>query len=176
MADVVSAEVRSRMMAGIRGKNTKPEMIIRRGLHAKGFRYLLHDKRLPGKPDLVFPRYGAVIFVHGCFWHGHDCHLFKWPKTRKEFWRKKIERNRKIDEDAIATLGKAGWRCCVVWECSLKGRTRSPVVSIFQHIVAWLGSSKRRLVIRGSQVGKELRSGQKFQEGLRLSDRRRSAL
>ena len=112
MADVVSAEVRSRMMAGIRGKNTKPEMIIRRGLHARGFRYLLHDKRLPGKPDLVLPKHRAVIFVNGCFWHGHDCPLFKWPKTRKGFWRTKIARNRENDESAVIALRRSGWRCC----------------------------------------------------------------
>lgn len=149
MADVVSPAVRSRMMSGIRGKNTKPEMIIRRGLHSQGFRYLLHDKRLPGKPDLVFPKHSAVIFVHGCFWHGHDCHLFKWPKTRRGFWRKKIERNRQIDESANASLKKAGWRCCVVWECSLKGPTRLPIVDIIERIVAWLDSENRSLVLKG---------------------------
>lgn len=152
MADVVSVAVRSRMMAGIRGKNTKPEMTIRRGLHARGFRYLLHDKRLPGKPDLVFPKHRAVIFVHGCFWHGHDCPLFKWPKTRKDFWRKKIERNREIDESAIAALEEAGWRCCVIWECSLKSPARLPIGGVLEHIVDWLGSSKRRLAIRGRVV------------------------
>lgn len=149
MADVVSAEVRSRMMAGIRGKNTKPEMIIRRGLHVKGFRYLLHDKRLPGKPDLVFPKYRAVIFVHGCFWHGHDCHLFKWPKTRRGFWRKKIERNREIDEGAISALKQSGWRCCVIWECSLKSPTRLPIAGTIERIAHWLDSSSRSLTIRG---------------------------
>ena len=93
MADVVDRKTRSRMMSGIRGKNTRPELLIRKGLHARGFRFRLHDKRLPGKPDLVLPKYSAVIFVHGCFWHGHDCHLFKWPQSRREFWRKKITRN-----------------------------------------------------------------------------------
>jgi DNA mismatch endonuclease, patch repair protein len=158
MADVVSAEVRSRMMAGIRGKDTKPEMIIRRGLHAKGFRYVLHDKRLPGKPDLVFPKYRAVVFVHGCFWHGHGCHLFKWPKSRRGFWRKKIERNQEIDNNAIAILEKSGWRCCVIWECSLKGAARLPVASAVERIIAWLGSSRRGLVVRGRHVAKERQS------------------
>lgn len=153
MADVVSAEVRSRMMAGIRGKNTQPEMIIRRGLHAKGLRYVLHDKRLPGKPDLVFPRHRAVIFVHGCFWHGHDCHLFKWPKTRKEFWRQKIERNRENDEVAIGKLLNSGWRCCVVWECALKGRERLVSRNAIQVMVRWLKLKKRsHLIIRGANV------------------------
>src|ERR1700710_1623924 len=122
MADVVSKDVRSRMMSGIRGKHTKPEMLVRRGLHGKGFRYLLHDKRLPGKPDLVFPKHRAVIFVNGCFWHGHDCHLFKWPKSRKGFWRKKIERNHEVDKHALIAIKAAGWRYCVIWECALKSR------------------------------------------------------
>jgi DNA mismatch endonuclease (patch repair protein) len=150
MADVVSAEIRSRMMAGIRGKNTKPELTIRRGLHAKGFRYLLHDKRLPGKPDLVFPKHRAVIFVHGCFWHGHDCHLFKWPKTRKGFWRKKIERNRETDQGAIASLKSSGWRYGSVWECAIKGRTRLPEEKIVQKLESWLRSSARKIELRGN--------------------------
>lgn len=151
MVDVVSAEIRSRMMAGIRGKNTKPEMIIRQGLHGRGFRYLLHDKRLPGKPDLVFPKYRAVIFVHGCFWHGHDCHLFKWPKTRKSFWRKKIERNQTIDQSALAALAESGWRCCVVWECALKGRSRLAPGEVIKRTIKCLQSRTRKLEIRGNQ-------------------------
>jgi DNA mismatch endonuclease (patch repair protein) len=151
MADVVSAEVRSRMMSGIRGKNTKPEMIIRRGLHAKGFRYVLHDRRLPGKPDLVFPKHQAVIFVHGCFWHGHDCHLFKWPKTRKQFWRSKIHRNKELDKIALATLKRAGWRCCIIWECSLKGPKRLPIDHIVEGIVEWLISSRQTMIVRGGR-------------------------
>lgn len=124
LADVVSPATRSRMMSGIRGKDTKPELAIRRGLHALGFRYRLHARDLPGKPDIVLPRWRAVIFVHGCFWHGHDCHLFKWPKTRTEFWRQKITTNRQNDEKAVAALHAQGWRVLIVWECALKGRTR----------------------------------------------------
>ena len=150
MADVVSAEVRSRMMAGIRGKNTKPEMIIRRGLHAKGFRYLLHDKRLPGKPDLVFPKRRAVIFIHGCFWHGHNCHLFKWPKTRKGFWRKKIERNRHLDANSTLQLRRLGWRCGLVWECSIKGRNKLPEATVVQKLERWLLTSRSSIELRGS--------------------------
>jgi DNA mismatch endonuclease (patch repair protein) len=120
MADVVSPEVRSRMMSGIRGKDTKPEMIIRRGLHARGFRFRLHDKRLPGRPDLVLPKYRAAILVHGCFWHGHGCHLFKWPKTREQFWRMKIEANQHRDARALELLEAAGWRSFVIWECELR--------------------------------------------------------
>ncbi len=110
------------MMSGIRGKDTKPEMIIRRGLHARGFRFRLHDRTLPGKPDLVFPKYRAVIFVHGCFWHGHECHLFKWPKTRVEFWREKIEGNRARDVRVALELRGSGWDVIEVWECQLKDK------------------------------------------------------
>src|ERR1700710_200975 len=127
MADVVSSEVRSRMMAGIRGTNTAPEMILRCALHAEGFRYRLHDRRLPGKPDMVFSRHHAVIFAHGCFWHGHDCHLFKWPSTRSDFWKAKIERNRVVDARVASELAALGWRCGHVWECALKGRTKLPI-------------------------------------------------
>lgn len=128
MPDVVDAATRSRMMAGIRGKDTKPEMIVRRALHARGFRYRLHNRDLPGCPDLVFPKYRAVIFVHGCFWHGHGCKVFKWPKTRPEFWREKIEGNRIRDRSAAARLKRQGWRVIRVWECQLRVRDRSPVV------------------------------------------------
>jgi DNA mismatch endonuclease (patch repair protein) len=130
MADVVSPEVRSRMMSGIRGKDTKPEMIVRRGLHARGFRFRLHDKRLPGKPDLVFPKYHAVIFVHGCFWHGHGCHLFKWPKTREAFWREKIEGNQERDAEINQQLMRTGWRVIEIWECALKGKTDAELEEI----------------------------------------------
>lgn len=108
------------MMAGIRGKDTKPEMIVRRGLHARGFRYRLHSRDLPGKPDIVLPKYRAVIFVHGCFWHGHDCPAFKWPKSREAFWRTKIERNRRRHDEVLAHLATMGWNAETVWECELR--------------------------------------------------------
>ena len=110
MADIVTPEVRSRLMAGIGPTNTKPEMLIRRRLHALGYRYRLHVKGLPGKPDLVFPSRRAAIFVHGCFWHGHNCTLFRWPATREEFWRSKIggnvARDRRNDAALEAGLGE----------------------------------------------------------------------
>jgi DNA mismatch endonuclease, patch repair protein len=119
--DIVSPDKRSAMMAKIKGKDTTPEMIVRRGLHARGFRFRLHDRTLPGRPDLVFPKYKAVIFVHGCFWHGHEgCKDFRLPKTRTEFWREKIEGNRARDEAAINSLQTEGWRRGVVWECALR--------------------------------------------------------
>jgi len=149
MADIVTAEVRSRMMSGIRGTNTKPELLLRKGLHAVGFRFRLHDRSLPGKPDIVLPRYKAVIFAHGCFWHGHDCHLFKWPSTRPEFWQAKIARNHAIDERTDAALTEAGWRQAVVWECALKGKTRLPLEDVIQSCTEWLKSDRLRLEIRG---------------------------
>ncbi|MDI1282748.1 very short patch repair endonuclease [Brevundimonas sp.] len=150
MADVVDPATRSRMMSGIRGKDTKPEMLIRRGLHARGFRYRVHCKDLPGKPDLCLPKYRAVIFVHGCFWHGHDCHMFKWPKTRPEFWRQKIGRNREVDGVATAALLAAGWRVGVVWECALKGRSRLPLETMMNECESWLAGSDAILEIQGA--------------------------
>ncbi len=151
VADIVSKEKRSRMMAGIRGKDTRPEIILRKGLHRIGFRYLLHDRRLPGKPDLVFPKYNAVLFAHGCFWHGHDCPLFKWPKTRESFWREKITRNRELDARTISALARTGWRQGVVWECSLKGRNRLPDGKVIEICAEWLRSEEEWLEIRGTE-------------------------
>jgi DNA mismatch endonuclease (patch repair protein) len=150
MPDIVAPEVRSRMMAGIRGTNTTPELTLRRGLHALGFRFRLHDRSLPGKPDMVFPRYHAVLFAHGCFWHGHDCHLFRLPSTRLDFWSAKIERNREVDGRADEALGQLGWRIGIVWECSLKGRTRRSLDDVLGECAEWLRSDRIRLEIRGS--------------------------
>ena len=149
MADIVPPKVRSRMMSGIRGRDTKPEMTLRRGLFAQGFRYRLHAKDLPGNPDLVFPGRCAVLFAHGCFWHGHDCRLFVWPKSRMEWWRKKIERNQVVDDRAVEALIGLGWRVGVVWECALKGRTRRPVESVIQKCSDWLRSDAPRFEIKG---------------------------
>lgn len=146
MADVVDAATRSRMMSGIRGKDTKPELMIRKALHARGFRYRLHCK-LPGKPDICLPKHRAVIFVHGCFWHGHRCHLFKWPKTRPEFWKQKILRNCEVDRAAGEQLDALGWRVGVVWECAFKGSLRRPENQIVDEIQSWLVSSAKGLEI-----------------------------
>ena len=109
------------MMAGIRGKGTRPELVVRRALHGAGFRFRLHDRRLPGRPDLVLPRYRAVILVHGCFWHGHEgCKYYVVPKTRTDWWLEKIGRNQENDKKAIPALKKAGWKVIVIWECRLK--------------------------------------------------------
>ena len=139
-------------MAAIRGADTKPEMMIRRGLHARGFRFRLHDRRLPGRPDLIFPKYRAVLFVHGCFWHGHDCHLFKWPGTQEDFWREKIGSNVARDRANIVALREAGWRVGVVWECALKGRYRLPLDDLIDSIASWLSSDWKEISFRGKET------------------------
>jgi len=125
MADNHSPEVRSYNMSRIRSKDTKPEMLVRKYLHAHGFRYRLHVKNLPGKPDLVLKKYRTVIFVHGCFWHGHEgCQHFVVPKSRTEFWLNKINRNIQRDQDAIEQLKKLNWNVINIWECELKKNNR----------------------------------------------------
>ena len=122
MADVHSKATRSYNMSRIKGKNTKPEMLVRRFLHANGYRYRLHDKKLPGKPDIVLPKYKTVIFVHGCFWHGHkNCKYFVVPKTRTEWWLNKINGNIANDAKASKALKKEAWKIINLWECNLKG-------------------------------------------------------
>ncbi len=136
-------------MAAIRGADTKPEMLVRRGLHARGFRYRLHDRKLPGKPDIVLPKHHAVIFVNGCFWHGHDCPLFRWPATRQEFWRAKITGNVERDERNIDTLLASGWRVATVWECALKGRRRLSSEVVIDSLARWICSGGQRLSLEG---------------------------
>jgi DNA mismatch endonuclease (patch repair protein) len=152
MADVVSPETRSRMMSGIRSVNTIPEMTVRKGLHARGFRFRIHHSSLPGKPDLVFPKYRAVIFVHGCFWHAHKCALFKWPKTREQFWKDKIEKNRIRDLAVMDELELQGWRVLLVWECALKGKERRPSDEVVTSCATWLLSSSTKSEIRGKHA------------------------
>ena len=152
-ADVVTPAVRSRMMAGIRGRDTKPELAIRSALHRQGFRFRLHRRDLPGKPDMVFARYRAVIFVHGCFWHGHDCHLFRWPRTREKFWREKIGSNMQRDRNQIAALLEEGWRIATIWECALKGRSRLPFEEIVENTASWLKSNRKILELTGDEQG-----------------------
>lgn len=122
MADIVSKETRSRMMAGIRGVDTAPERFVRSALHRTGLRFRLHAKNLPGRPDIVLPRWGCVVFVHGCFWHGHHCRLFRLPTTNPQFWHKKIEANRQRDQKVKRELRRLGWHVEVVHECQLRGQ------------------------------------------------------
>lgn len=121
MADVVTPEVRSRMMSGIRGRNTRPEKIVRSGLFAAGFRFRLHRRDLPGKPDLVLAKWHAAVFINGCFWHAHqNCRFFRVPKSRRSFWTEKLEANRSRDAACIAALVNGGWKVITVWECALR--------------------------------------------------------
>lgn len=124
MADIVSKEKRSQMMSCIKGKNTKPELIIRRALFAAGFRYRLHDAKLAGRPDLVFPKYKTALFINGCFWHGHHCSLFRIPASNSEFWADKIYRNQENDHRNRNLLISAGWKVVTIWECSIRGKQR----------------------------------------------------
>lgn len=120
LVDIVNSVTRSRMMAGIRGVDTKPELVIRHGLHALGFRYRLHVRTLPGRPDMVLPKFGVVLFINGCFWHAHEgCSKFKIPSTRTEFWTEKLLGNRRRDERNILHLKEKGWRVAVIWECAI---------------------------------------------------------
>lgn len=151
MTDVVDSKTRSRMMSGIKGKNTKPEIHIRSLLHRHGFRFRIHVDSLPGKPDIVLKRYRAVIFVHGCFWHAHHCHLFKQPSTRTEFWKTKIEGNRERDSVNIKTLKNSGWRVLTIWECALKGKTRIEEAEMLEKISAWISGDTPELEITGNE-------------------------
>lgn len=144
-SDPLTPEQRRLNMSRIRASDTRPEMVIRRGLHALGLRYRLHDRRLPGTPDLVFRKSRTVIFVHGCFWHGHDCPLGVKPGSNTSFWEKKIggnqRRNHAVETDLIA----AGWRVATVWECALRGRTKLPLADVLDQLEAFVrqGDSKR---------------------------------
>lgn len=134
MADVVDKATRSRMMSGIRGKNTKPELIVRRYLHAQGFRFRLHTKSLPGTPDITLPRWRTVVFVHGCFWHLHGCRYFKLPQTRVNFWREKLSANKARDEKNHQLLENMGWRVLVVYECELRDTPETALAELASSI------------------------------------------
>ena len=147
----MSAEERSRLMSRIGGKNTSPELKVRKALWGAGFRYRLHANRLPGKPDLVFSKRRAAIFVHGCFWHRHDgCPFFRLPKTRPQFWDEKLGQNQDRDTRAIAALGAAGWRVAVVWECSV----RLDISQVGQYLGTWLerGTGSIELAARTGSI------------------------
>ncbi len=138
MVDVVSPSKRSEMMSGIRDKNTKPEYLIRKALFKRGFRFRVHVSKLPGKPDIVLPKYKAVVLVNGCFWHGHGCSLFKWPSSRVTFWREKIEHNKKHDAESLEALKTQGWRTLIIWECATKGKGRWPTEKLFDSVENWI--------------------------------------
>ena len=149
MADIVDQATRSRMMAAIKGTNTKPEILVRRALHAAGFRFRLHVRNLPGKPDIVLPKYRIAIFVHGCFWHGHDCRNFRMPKTRSAFWRRKIRGNQKRDDQAQELLKSSGWRVATVWECAVSKGAKYKNQKTAEKCVKWILGRRRQVSIRG---------------------------
>jgi len=139
MADRIDTAARSRTMAAIRSKNTRPEKWVRSALHRQGFRFRLHNKKLPGSPDLVLKKYHAVIFINGCFWHQHEgCAAAHLPKTRTDFWQNKFARNVVRDQKVLYQLKILGWRTAIVWECGLKKKCRDDTL---QHLQAWLNGS-----------------------------------
>lgn len=149
MTDTISPQTRSRAMSAVRGKNTRPELLLRCHLHKAGYRYRLHVKGLPGKPDLVFPGRRSVIFVNGCFWHCHECHRFSWPKTRESFWRAKILGNKERDGRNQTELLLAGWRVGVVWQCALEGRGSLGIDAVTAECERWLDSTEQTLTVSG---------------------------
>jgi DNA mismatch endonuclease, patch repair protein len=141
--DTVDRQTRSRIMASVGQKNTGIELMVRTAVHRIGFRYRLHDRSLPGSPDLVFPRYRAAIFVHGCYWHSHGCHRSTVPKARRKFWVSKFAANRSRDKRNNRYLLDAGWRVLIIWECSLRGRSAKKPAAVGAAVGRWLKSSKR---------------------------------
>lgn len=149
MADVVDKATRSRMMAGIRSRNTKPEVALRSALHHLGLRFRIHDGKLPGRPDIVFPRYRAAIQVHGCFWHRHDgCRFATTPATNQKFWRDKFAINVERDINSQRALEILGWRTFVVWECSIRDRGAAEVAIELQR---WLEDIKPTVQVSGRE-------------------------
>ena len=142
MADVVSPAKRSRMMAGIKSKNTKPELVVRSALHDRGLRFRLHRDDLPGKPDLYFPKFRSAVFVHGCFWHGHDCKYFKLPKTNSDFWLNKIKANQARDIRNVENLEKKGIRSTIIWECETKSSTEIFKLRI-DNVARWIQTNQK---------------------------------
>lgn len=138
MADRLTPKQRQLNMRRVRARNTKPELTVRSLLHAKGLRFRLHRADLPGRPDIVLPRHRTALFVHGCFWHGHDCSLFRMPATRTEFWSAKISGNQRRDKNAVEALTAADWRSLWVWECALRGRYRLTAGEVSEEMLAFV--------------------------------------
>lgn len=139
MVDTVTKEVRSQIMGRVRSKDTKPELQLRKALFARGLRYRLHSSELPGKPDLVFPRHKAVVFIHGCLWHWHGCNRSRMPNTNAEYWQAKIARNQMRDRANLAALTAIGWRVLTVWECAIKAKSLDAVAD---EAAAWVRSGR----------------------------------
>ena len=154
--DTVTKEKRSEMMSGIRSRNTKPELLIRKGLFKLGYRYRINDK-IYGKPDIVLKKYNAVIFIHGCFWHGHiGCDYFKIPKSNTQFWVEKIEKNRDRDAEVLNYLRANSWRICIIWECAIRGKTQMKnYYKIINKISKWLTSKRIWIEITSDTYNKQ---------------------
>lgn len=153
MADIVDAITRSRIMSRVRSKDTKPEITIRKAIFSLGFRYRIHSTKLPGRPDIVLPKYKAVIFVHGCFWHKHECPMFKWPSSHRRFWRTKLKSNFTRDAVHLQSLHEQGWRVLIIWECALKGKLRRDREKLVTDISRWITGRIKRKELRGSKHG-----------------------
>lgn len=136
-------------MSAVRAHNTKPEIKVRKALFAAGLRYRLNDRKLPGKPDIVLARHKAVVLVHGCFWHRHQCDLFRWPESRVEFWRAKLDGNAARDLTTAQALREAGWRQAVVWECALRGGRKRDFSVVMRQLISWIRSDQPSITIRG---------------------------
>ena len=137
------------MMAGIRRRNTRIEVAIRRAMHARGFRFRVDDRRLPGRPDMVLPKWNAVVLIHGGFWHAHDCGLCRLPSTRPDFWRAKLARNAERDLRDHQSLESLGWRIATVWECALRGRGEGAIRDVADRLAEWLRGDSPLLELKG---------------------------
>lgn len=164
--DHLSPATRRRVMASIHGKDTKPELFIRKALHSLGFRFRCHYKPLPGKPDIVLPMYKAVILVNGCFWHGHDCHIFKMPKSRTSFWEQKISRNQNRDQDNKTMIAHLGWRVLIVWECAIQGREKLSPDYLIGYIARWILTGEQATEVRGNPLKADHHDSQHFGSGV----------
>ena len=152
MSDRLTIQQRHNNMAAIKGKNTKPEVLVRKYLWSRGFRYRVNNPRLPGHPDIVLRKYHTCIFVNGCFWHGHEgCKYFRMPKTNTEFWERKISRNRERDREEQKQLARMGWHCITVWECELKGERREKTLESLEYTLNHIFIQDRDLRYRLSE-------------------------
>src|SRR5438552_17206403 len=157
--DTVDRQTRSRIMASVGQKDTGAELLLRKALHKIGLRYRLHDRSLPGSPDLIFPHFNAVVFVHGCYWHSHGCYRSTVPKSRHEFWTEKFLANRSRDERNVSLLLKNGWRVLTVWECVLLGKNALPAHEVTRRVRVWLQGTDPQGQVSGNERGGRRRDG-----------------
>lgn len=148
MGDRLTTSSRSELMSRIRARNTKPELLVRKIIHSAGFRYRLHAKGVPGRPDIALSPRAKLIFVNGCFWHGHDCRGTRLPKSNRKFWRDKIKRNKARDVRNLTECCQLGWSCLVIWECALRGKGRLSEERLSREIITWLEREVKRPSIK----------------------------